>query len=72
MTNSITRAVKVVIDKHVPIRTALRNKQKQLRKPWITNAILKTIWNKQCMYETDFLSNDPAKIAENKNVSKLN
>lgn len=24
------------------------------------------------MYKTDFLSNDPAKIAENKNVSKLN
>ena len=43
MTNSRTRAVKVVIDKHEPIRTALRNKQKQLRKPWITNAILKSI-----------------------------
>ena len=42
-TNSITRAVEVVIDKHVPIRTALRNKQKELRKPWITNATLKTI-----------------------------
>ena len=40
---SITGAVKVVIDKHVPMRTALRNKQKQLRKPWTINAILKSI-----------------------------
>ena len=38
LTNSITGAVKAVIDKHAPIRTASRTKQKQLRKPWITNA----------------------------------
>ena len=40
---SITGAVEVVIDKHVPMRTALRNKQKQLRKPWTIKAILKSI-----------------------------
>ena len=64
LSNSITGAVKVVIDKHVPIRTASRNKQKQLRKPWITNSRLKSIKNKQFVYKTHFLSNDPAEIAE--------
>ena len=52
LTNSITGAVKAVIDKHAPIRTASRNKQKQLRKPWITNAnyIQINFLKKQYMY----------------------
>ena len=62
LNNSITGAVKVVIDKHVLIRTASRNKQKQLSKPWITKSILKS----------RFLSNDPAEIAEFKKKIHIN
>ena len=43
LTNSVIRAVKSVIDKHAPIRITSTDKQKQLRKPWITNAILISI-----------------------------
>ena len=43
LTHSITGAVKVVVDKHISIRAASRNKQKHLRKPWITNSRLKSI-----------------------------
>ena len=73
LTNSVIRSINNVIEKHAPIRMASRNKQKQLRKPWITNAILKSIKNKQSMYKTHFLSTDPDKVAEYKKFSnKLN
>ena len=57
LTSSITGAVKVVIDK-------------QLRKPLITNSILKSIKNKQFMYKTHILSNEPAKITQYKKCFK--
>ena len=57
LTNSVIRAINIVIEKHAPIRMASRNKQKQLRKPWITNAILKSVKNKQSMYKTHFFLN---------------
>ena len=72
LTHSITGAVKVVVGKHMSIRTASRNKQKQLRKPWITNSVLKSIKNKQFMYKTHFLSNDPAEKEEYIKIFQIN
>ena len=61
----INDLINTVIDKHVPMRTASRSKQKQLRKPWMTNTILKSI-NKTKYVQANFLSNDPVKITEYK------
>ena len=38
-----------------------RELRKQFSKPWITNGILKSIKNKQSIYRTHFLSNNPKK-----------
>ena len=50
-----------------------QSKEKQFSKPWITSGILKSIKNKQGMYRTQFLSNNPVKTAEYKKyANKLN
>ena len=65
--------LQLIVNKHAPRKQISQSKQKQFSKPWITNGILKSITNKQGMYRTHFLSNNPAKIAEyKKNANKLN
>ncbi|XP_022794305.1 uncharacterized protein LOC111333046 [Stylophora pistillata] len=46
-----------IVDKHAPIRLASQSEQKQLNKPWLTKAILKSVKRKQKMYRTYYLSN---------------
>ena len=65
--------LQLIVDKHVPRKLISQSKQKQFSKPWITNGILKSIKNKQGMYRTHFLSNNPVKTAEYKKyANKLN
>ena len=48
-------------------------KKRQLKKPWISNGILKSIKTKQKMFKTHFLSHDQAKVNFFKKYnSKLN
>jgi len=66
-------AVTVTADKHAPKKCISKTKQKLLKKPWITNGILKSIKTKQRMYKTHFLSNDTSKVDKYKTYSnKLN
>ena len=58
--------LQVIVNKHAPRKQISQSKQKQFSKPWITNGNLKSIKNKQSMYRTHFLSNNPAKTAEYK------
>lgn len=44
--NALHKKTNTLIDKHAPITIASGNKEKQLRKPRITNAILNQIKNK--------------------------
>ena len=67
------RTLQLIVNKHAPRKQISKTKQKQFSKPWITNGILKSIKNKQSMYRTHFLSNNPAKTAEYKKyANKLN
>ena len=49
---------------HPLIKQVSRNKERLLRKPWISRGILKSIKIKHTMHKTHFLSNDPAKVNE--------
>ena len=62
--------LQLIVDKHAPWKQISQSKQRQFSKPWITDGILKSIKNKQGMYRTHFLSNNPAKIAEYKKYAK--
>ena len=46
-----------------------RNKERLFKKPWISRGILKSIKTKHIMYETHFLSRNPAKVTEFKKYS---
>lgn len=61
--------LKLIVNKHAPLKQVSRNKQKQLRKPWISKGMLKSIKTKHAMYKTHYLSNDPVKICEFKKYS---
>ena len=63
--------IKNVVDKHAPTKHASRSKQKQMKKPWITTGILKSIKKKQKLYRTHFLSNDPVKKNEYKKYANI-
>ena len=60
-----------IVDKHAPIRLASQSKQKQLNKPWLTKAILKSVKRKQKMYRTHYLSNDSQKRREYKHYAAI-
>ena len=55
------------------MRKLSNRKRKQSAKPWISNAILKSIKRRQQLFKTHFLSNDPNKITYYKTYNnKLN
>ena len=55
------------------MRKLSNRKRKQSTKPWISNAILKSIKRRQQPFETHFLSNDPNKVTYYKTYNnKLN
>ena len=71
--NVFAETLQQVTDKHVPVRKLSNKMRSQLRKPWITSAILKSIKKRQKLFTTHFLSNDPNKVKEYKKYSnKLN
>ena len=61
--------LKLIVNKHAPLKQVSRSKQKQLKKPWISTGILKSIKTKHAMYKTHYLSNNPVKIGEFKSYS---
>ena len=58
--NNIIEVFQEITDKHAPKVTNAR--KRQLKKPWISNGILKSIKTKQKMFKTHFLSHDQAKV----------
>ena len=64
--NSIEEKLRLISDKHSPLRKASKQKKKQLEKPWISKAILKSVKKKQRFFRSHYLSNDPRKIKDYK------
>ena len=64
--NNIVEKLRLITDKHLPLRKASKQKKKRLEKPWISKAILISIKKKQRLLRSHFLSNDPSKIQEYK------
>ena len=62
--NNIVEKLWLISNKHAPLRKALKQKKRQLDKPWISKAILKSI--KKRLFKSHYLSNDPCKIKEYK------
>ena len=60
--------LQLIVNKHAPRKQISQSKQKQFSKPWITNGILKSIKNKQSIYRTHVLSNNPKKKQNIKNM----
>jgi len=71
--NRVTEALQQISDLHAPVRKVSNRKRKQLKKLWITNAIMTSIKKKQKLFKTHFLSGDQDKIRKYKLYSnKLN
>ena len=69
----MTETLQQISDLHAPVRKVSNKKRKQLKKPWISNAIMNSIKKKLKLFKTHFLSNDQDKIKEYKLYSnKLN
>ena len=60
--NNIIKVLQEITDKHAPIENVTNADKRQLKKPWISNGILKSIKKKQKMFKTHFLSHDQAKV----------
>ena len=71
--NAFAKTLQQITDKHAPVRKLSNKMRTQLRKPWITSAILKSIKKRQKLLTTHFLSNDSNKVKEYKTCNnKLN
>jgi hypothetical protein len=71
-TNNVMDAIHKIIDKHAPLKLATRKKLKQMNKPWFTNGILKSIKQKQKMYQAYLLNpHVPNKHLKYKKYSNL-
>ena len=53
---------KTIRDKHAVLRKLSNKKRKQLRKPWKTSAILKSIKNRQKLFMTPFFLSNRNKL----------
>ncbi len=62
MYNSFSKIFRTELDHHAPLRTITNRELKRSLKPWITNAMYKSIRRKQKMYKTHYLSGIPQKI----------
>ena len=60
--NAFAETRQKITDKHAPIRKLSNKMRAQLRKPWLSSAILKSIKKRQKLFTTHFLSNDPNKV----------
>ena len=71
--NAFAETFQKITDKYAPVRKLSNKMRAQLRKPWISSAILKSIKKRQKLFTTHFLSNDPNKVKEYKKYNnKLN
>ena len=66
---SILNNLRIVTDRHAPMRKASRQKKKKLEKPWVSKAILVSIKRKHKLFKTHFWRNDPRKQREYKTYS---
>jgi hypothetical protein len=64
--NNIVNTLQSLTDKHAPIRKASNTKKRQLRKPWISNSIPRSIKKRQKLFKTHYLSGDPYKVRQYK------
>ena len=68
--SNILNNLRIVTDRHAPVRKASRQKKKKLEKPWVSKAILLSIKRKhKLLFKTHFWSNDPRKQREYKTYS---
>ena len=67
--SNILNNLRIVTDRHAPVRKASRQKKKQLEKPWVSKAILSSIKRKHKLFKTHFWSTDPRKQQEYKTYS---
>lgn len=71
-TRNIMKTIHKIIDKYAPIKLASRRKMKQMQKPWITNGILKSVKQKQKLYQASLLNpHDAEKHSKYKKYSNL-
>ena len=67
--SNILNNLRIVTDRHAPVRKASRQKKKQLEKPWVSKAILASIKRIHKLFKTYFWSTDPHKQQEYKTYS---
>ena len=67
--SNILNNLRIVTDRHAPMRKASRQKKKKLKKPWVSKAILVSIKRKHKLFTTHFWSNDLRKQREYKTYS---
>ena len=60
--SNIINSIQEVTNKHAPIRKVTNSKRRRLKKPWITNGILKSVKVKQKLFKSHFLSRDQDKV----------
>ena len=71
--NNIISVLQSLSDKHTPTQKLSNKKRKQSAKPWISNAILKSIKQRQKLFKSHFRSNDSDKVTYYKSYNnKLN
>ena len=70
-TSKVIEIIQTITDRHAPMKLASRSKRKQLNKPWITAAILKSIKHKQKMYRTHYCCDDNEKKEEYKRYANM-
>ena len=71
---NVINILQKITDKHAPlIKKTPQSKRRQLKKPWITAGILKSIKSKHKLFNSSFLSKDPDKLKTYKKFNnKLN
>ena len=60
--NNVVNALQTLSDKHAPVKKLPSKKIKQSAKPWLSDAILKSIKRRQQLFKTHFLSKDLNKV----------
>ena len=59
--DNFVHSVKLVIDRHAPLKNLSRRQRRLESKPWITKGLLISIKNKRRMLKTYYLSHDSTK-----------
>ena len=71
--DKIINKLKVITDKHAPVKKMSRSKQRLSKRPWLTNCLIVSIKKRQKMFKTHFLSKDQNKVKYYKTYNnKLN